>query len=62
MVAHLIPPQDDLHGDCDWLKYVCHNQIFLHEKAGWVVANDLSDCRHGVFSVLMKWDKKSKTS
>ena len=35
------------------LRYVPHHEIDRYLQEGWVVTNDLADCYHGEFAVLM---------
>jgi hypothetical protein len=35
------------------VKYVRHNEIAEHQAAGWAIRDDMQNCHHGVYSVLM---------
>jgi hypothetical protein len=35
------------------LRYVPHHEIDRYLQKGWVATNDLADCYHGEFAVLM---------
>ena len=41
-------------GEVRWFRYVRHAQVEAREAEGWQVADDLSGCHHGVYSVLME--------
>lgn len=45
---------------CRILAYVRHHQIDGYRKAGWIVLDDLGDCYHGQFSILMGWVRESE--
>ena len=36
------------------VRYVGHHEIKNYEEKGWFVVNNLSDCHHGRYSVIMK--------
>ena len=35
------------------LRFVRHHEIERYLREGWIVTNDLADCYHGQFAVLM---------
>jgi hypothetical protein len=42
-------------GETQKFCFARHRDVGALKKFGWVIENDLSDCHHGHYAVLMRW-------
>lgn len=38
-----------------WLRYVAMSRIGEYLALGWHLVDDMADCHHGRYSVIMEW-------